>query len=222
MKGLKKNLIYWADIMERMTLAMLTGIAVYAVMMSLMGGAAGDEGTGINGYIAYLWIFATISVFLNGFNGALNYFPMSISLGSTRKASYVGMQIMMHLMMLQNLLIIAVAYYGVDRETFNEIKGIALTIVGVFVAIIAFTNITCIVSVKFGKGVGMVVYVVSLLLVIGVAVIAALSADGNADNIVQLLQNILLKPYVFIGALAADVISIAAYYPVIKKQDLQL
>lgn len=225
MKGLKKNLIYWGMSFERLAMAMLAGIAVYAVMMCFMGGNIVGEGAGIEDYaqalLGYLWIFAFIGIFMNGFTAALSYYPMSISLGSTRKASYVGMQIMQHVIMLQYLLIGAIGYYIFDRATFWELGKVLFTIIGVFLALIALTNVTCIFSAKFGKIAAFVVYIVSLVLIVVTVVIVVLSNQGEVEGYKLMIQNILLKPYVFIGALAADAVTIGLYYSVVRKQDLQ-
>lgn len=225
MKGLKKNLIYWGMSFERLALAMLSGIAAYAVMMCFMGGNIVGEGAGIDEYIqvllGYLWIFAFIGIFVNGFTAALSYYPMSISLGSSRKASYVAMQIMQHLIMLQYLLIGATGYYIFDRATFFDLGKILLSIIGVFLILIALTNVTCIFSAKFGKIAGFVVYIVSLVLVVVTVVLVVLSNQGEVEGYKLMIQSILWKPYMFIGALVADVVTIGLYYSVVRKQDLQ-
>lgn len=225
MKGLKKNLIYWGISFERLAMAMLAGIAIYAVMMCFMGGNIVGEGAGIEEYaqtlLGYLWMFALIGIFMNGFTAALSYYPMSISLGSTRKASYVGMQIMQHAITFQYLLIGAIGYYVFDREIFWELGKILLSIIGIFLGLIALTNVTCIISAKFGKIAAFVVYIVSLVLIVVTVVIVVLSGQGAVEGYKLMIQNILLKPYVFIGALVADAVTIGIYYSLVKKQDLQ-
>jgi len=225
MKGLKKNLIYWGMSFERLAMAMLAGIAAYAVMMCFMGGNIVGRGAGFEEYtqslLGYLWIFAFIGIFMNGFTAALSYYPMSISLGSSRKSSYVAMQIMQHLIMLQYLLIGAIGYYIFDRATFGDLGKMLLTIIGVFLGLIALTNVTCIFSAKFGKTAGFVLYIVSLILVVATVVIVALSSEGELEGYQQVIRDILLKPYVFIGAFLADAVTMGIYYSVVRKQDLQ-
>lgn len=221
MKGLKKNLIYWGYTFEKLAVALLAGIAVYTVMMCLMEGGINIEDFS-RFLLGYLWIFAFIGIFMNGFTAALSYFPMSISLGTSRKASFWAMQIMQHLIMLQYLVIGAVAYYLFDKELFFNMGKMVLSILGLFLALMTLTNITCICSAKFGKIAGLVVYIVSLILIVATVVIVLLSGQGELDGFEEVIRSIVMKPYLFVGALLADVITIGLYYLVAKKQDLKI
>lgn len=225
MKGLKKNLIYWGYSFERIALAMLVGIVFYFVMMCFVQGDLGSENAGIEAYtqslLGYLWIFACIGIFINGFTAALSYYPMSIFLGSSRRASFWAMQIMQHLVMLQYLLLGAAAYYVLDRTLFFDLRKMVFTMIGGGLALLALSHVTCICSAKFGRIAGIVVYIVSVILITVAAVILVVSGEGAPAGYEQIMQDILRKPYVFIGALMVDGITMWLYYLVVKKQDLQ-
>ena len=220
MKGLKKNLIFWAVTYEKVVGAMFLGIFVYVFMMAFVGGGISPEELRSR-FLGYIWLFIGISAFVNGFSGSLSYFPQTISLGSTRRASFTGMQIMQHVIMLQYLVIGIVAYFFLDQEMLVKLLQMGLSIIGGVLLLIALSNLVCICSVKFGRTVGMVVYIVTFISVlVGVCVVLFINS-GNKEDIFHAISEICSKPYLFLGGILADAVTMALYYRMSLKQDLQ-
>lgn len=181
MKDLKKNLIYWGLTFEKLTLAMIFGIVVYVLVMTLMGGGFSEEELK-ESLLVYTWLFILISVFINGFFAANSYFPMTISLGSTRTVSFTAMQIMQHVILVQYILLSGVAYYFLNREVFDFLATCVLSIIGGIMTLMALSNVTCIISRRFGQVAGMIVYIGSLIIVVAAVVIFIISADSENER----------------------------------------
>lgn len=220
MKGLKRNLIFWATTYEKVAGAMFLGIAVYIFMMTFVGGGLSIEELK-KSFLGYIWLFIAISAFINGFSGSLNYFPQTISMGSTRRSSFIAMQVMQHVIMLQYILIGVVAYYFLDREMLVKLAKLGCSVIGGVLVLIALANLVCICSVKFGRGVGMVVYIGGILLGVLLVFVAILFADGDGEAVLDALSGFLSKPYLLLIGVLADVVTTGVYYRLSLKQDLQ-
>lgn len=220
MKGLKKNLIFWATTYEKVAGAMFLGIFFYIFMMTFVGGGSSIEELK-SSFLGYIWLFIAISAFVNGFSGSLNYFPQTISLGSTRRSSFIGMQVMQHVIMLQYILIGAVAYYFLDKDMLVQLSKIGLSVIGGVLVLIALANLVCICSVKFGRGVGMAVYIVSILLGVVLVFVAIVFADGERETVLDVISGFLSKHYLLLIGVLADVVTNGVYYRLSLKQDLQ-
>ena len=220
MKGLKKNLIFWAVTYEKVAGAMFLGIFVYVFMMAFVGGTISLEELK-SSFLGYIWLFIGISAFVNGFSGSLSYFPQTISLGSTRRASFTGMQIMQHVIMFQYLVIGIAAYFFLDKVLLGKLVQMGFSIIGGVLLLIALSNLVCICSVKFGRTVGVGVYIAGILAGVALVLFVIFSADGNAEDIFNAISENCSKPYLFLGGILADAVTMAVYYRMSLKQDLQ-
>lgn len=224
MKGFMRNLVYWTKTYEQLAFSMIMGIMVYFLAMSCVGGnfSAEELRSLILGYIG---LFLMISIFVNGFTTATSYFPMTVSLSSTRRASFVAMQIVQHVITAQYLLLGAVAYYYWQRELFYFMSDCVLTLIGVLLLLIAIANFTCVISVKCGKIAGVVTYIASLIAILSfmVGIIASSIVNENfAGDVVDKIREFVQKPYLFIGGLTLDAVILVIYYKVMKRSDIQL
>lgn len=214
MKSMKKNLVFWAITYEKMAMAMLLGILVYYFMMSMMNSFSIEE---LRGIIGFMVVFLSIMILSNGYAGILSYFPQSISMGTTRKSSFIAMQVMQHVIAIQFLLLGGISYYMVDRAEFDKLMEVGVSIGGGVLTLIALSNLVCSTFGKFSKNVGTVLYVLGIVAGVVVTIVLILSdwtAEGN-------VRAFLAKPYLLLGGILADIIAIGIYYRVIKKQDLQ-
>ena len=103
MKSVRKNLVFWAITYEKMVMAMLMGMVVYVFMLGTMNGFSNESLRNILGFAS---LFLSIMILSNGYAGILSYFPQSISMGTTRKTSFVAMQIMQHVIAIQFLIMV--------------------------------------------------------------------------------------------------------------------
>ncbi len=225
MKGLTRSLRYWTFAFEKQMLAMLSGMAIAVFAMTLVDGGIFDGENLVDSLLGYIWVFAFISIFVNGFMAAQTYFGMAVSLGTTRRAGYAGMQIVQHLMLVQYFVLGGLAYYFWSRPTFELLASCVLALIGVALILMALTNCTCILTRRFGIVAGTVAYVVTLLLIIGVVFLFIFSTGSeNAAPMLEKsqLEMLIKTPLLFyIGALA-DGITVVLYYLTVKKCDLQM
>jgi len=217
MKSMKRSLIFWTIIFEKLAMALFVGIAVYIVMMSMMGSFSIEEARNLMGFMALLF---SVMIITNGYSGMVNYFPMSISMGTTRKTSFIAMQIMQHFMVVQFLVLGGIAYYVVDKAQFGRLMEVGISILGGTMILLALSNLVCSISSKFGIGVGTAWYVIALLVGIVVPILFVVLAQSDGEIIFERFRKFLTKPYLFIGGILADIIAIGSYYRIIKKQDL--
>jgi len=162
MKSVRKNLVFWAITYEKMVMAMLMGMVVYVFMLGTMNGFSNESLRNILGFAS---LFLSIMILSNGYAGILSYFPQSISMGTTRKTSFVAMQIMQHVIAIQFLIMGGVAYYMVDRAEFDKLMEMGLSIVGGVLILIALSNLVCSTFGKFSRNVGTTLYVIALFVV---------------------------------------------------------
>lgn len=214
MKSMKKNLVFWAMTYEKMAMAMLMGMVVYVFMLGMMNGFSNETVRNIMGFMSF---FLCLMILSNGYSGVLSYFPQSVSMGTTRKDSFIAMQIMQHVIAIQFLVMGGIAYYMVDRAEFAKLMEMGISIVGGVFILIALSNLVCSTFGKFSRNVGTALYVLAVVAGVAVTIVLMLSdrtAEGNVGEFFT-------KPYLFFGGILADIIAIGIYYRVIKKQDLQ-
>lgn len=217
MKDLKRNLIYWGKTFEQLTLAVMAGVLVYALMELLMNGTASLK----TELLGYVWLFTCVVIFVFGNTAVYSYFPLTVSLGSSRKTSFLVMQVMHHLCAIQYLLFGGVCYFFLDREMLTVLAVCLPTIFGVLLLLLAITNLTCMISLKFGKAIGIIAYVVLVLLIIGTFVVIMVSGDTENGAMPEEVIDVIHKPHLLWIGIMADIVSIGCYYPVMKKVDLK-
>lgn len=219
MKSLKKDLMFWAIIYEKMMVAMSMGIMVYFAMMAMTNSdfTLGDWSS----MIGFLGVFLCVMVLSNGYTGVLSYFPQSISMGTTRKSSFVSMQIMQHVMAFQILVIGAILYYLIDRAKFEVLMEVGVSVLGGILLLIALSNFICSTFGKFSRTVGTTLYMIAVLVAVVIMVLILFPTLTDRESILGNFRDVLAKPYLFLGGILADAVAIGVYYRIIRKQDLQ-
>ena len=217
MKSMKKNLVFWTIIYEKLAMAMFLGVAVYLVMMSSMAVFPMEELGDLWGFMV---LFFSIMILTNGYSGMLSYFPLSISMGTTRKGSFVAMQIVQHVIVIQFLVLAGIAYCVVEKAQFGSMMKEGISILGGGILLFALSNLVCGIAGKVSRSVGTAFYVITLLVGIGVSVLFVVLALSDGGSSLNRYKEFLASPYFFLGGLLADSIAIGIYYQIIKKQDL--
>lgn len=219
MKGMKSSLIYWGWILEKMMLTLIAGILCYLVVMVFISGGFDEEM--LKMIPQFVCMVICISAFMNVLSGVNTYFPLSVSLGSTRKASYVAMQIIQHLIMLEYLILGAAVYFLTQKEAFLVLTEYVLTIIGAVFLLLALANLAGMVSARFGRTAGVITYLCIFVAVVAVILVGGIS--GKLDDLMFLdtLGDFARKPYLLMIGILLDSMVIGSYYTVIKKQDLQ-
>lgn len=223
MKGLKRNLRYWIGSMEVQVLIM---VAVMLVMVVLMAGMNGENVLEVfwSRFSTYMILLIFIFTFSNSFSSVITYFPLTISLGSDRKSSFVAMQLSQHLIMAE-LLVISLLSMG--YAWFDGMKKAAVMVAAIAVAVLFFLQglgaIISMVTLKFGRNVGTAVYIcVIVVTMLAIGIVAGFMAAGvGAQDFSwqDILQKI--KVWLPIAAVLFDVAMVTMMYRCIAKCDLQ-
>lgn len=220
MQGLKSNIRYWGYTLEYMLLVVLGTLLLICVMTGL------DNLSNLHfmylemiSDMGILYIF--LMVCMVAFSGAVSYLPFTLSMGSTRKNTFMGMQIALHFLEIQMVVIvlIAKAILGVLDE-FGKVSDTFIMFAFALFISVAISNYISAAVLRFGRTVGFVVYFGILALIfIGIAVVIGM--DMELESIRPILSNLLRGPIVLI-ALALDALSIAVYYRVVKKLEVRV
>lgn len=176
MDGIKRNLLYWGYTIGQtllMVVAMLLGISVV---------------TGVDEPGNILHTFCTIMDKFGGmymllFIGMLgmvtigNYLPFTLSMGSTRRDSFIGMEIMLHLegMLLHSIIIAAGIFSGRTANGMFFFGRALLLVVSV-----ALCNLAGWAYQQFGKVVSLILFLVLVIAGgLGVSVFSAMYEAGK-------------------------------------------
>lgn len=223
MKDLNRNLRYW---LRNMGIQVLTMIMVLLVMVVLMSYMEGENIFEVfwSRFATYMVLIMFIFTFSNSFSSVSIYFPLTVSFGSDRKSSFVAMQIAQHLM---TLVLLVIGIFSMSYAWFEGIKEIMVAVVTIALAVMFFlqglgAGISTI-TLKFGRNVGMAVYIIGVVvtmltigIVAGFAVVRADTWSVTPEDILQLI-----KIWLPIAAILFDAIMVAVLYKYMRKCDLQ-
>lgn len=222
MRGLGRNMKFWIRTLEGFTLGALLGMAVASVFV-----AASSEGDLwleiLTTLPAYLVMATPLLCFTNAYSSLNTYFPLTVSLGSDRKSSFVAMQIAQHFIVLQLLIIgllLALPAWFEGDEWFWLIKA-ALT---ASFLLMGSGMLSCTIFLKFGRSVGVVVYLISLVIIVLAFVWVVLSLIDDSITITVSFSGaaaLLNKPWMLLVAIGFDAAMIGVLYRNVCKTDLQ-
>lgn len=220
MDGFVRNLRYWSRTVGQNVLLIVAMVFVISIMTEL-------EEIG-NVPLAFCVVMSRYGVgymiFVMGILGLTvinTYMPFTLSMGSTRRDSFAGMEMMVHLagIVMIGIIIGTGIFAGREVNSMLFISNALLLVVSV-----TLCNLVGWVYLRFGKVVGLVFYV---LLVaggtFGIAVVAAMSEDGVMERLglPQLSEAVWWLPAIAI-AVAADVILILLYKKEVKKLEVRV
>lgn len=218
MSGLKRNMYYWGSILHKQMFGILAYVIVFVFFIALSGG--GDLKTEIMNIVpTYIVMLIILVPFLNAISGSSTLLPVSISFGTTRKASYTAMQMIQHIIMLEFLIIAAAVYYWGEPETLEIALNYLFVLIGAICMIIALGNIISIINFKCGKTAGIIAY---LIIVFGMVIgIIGLMALEDASAIEKILIFFVDKQYLGLVGVAFDLVTVYGFYKAIQKSNLQ-
>lgn len=219
-KGLGRSLKYWGWILEKTMLQMISMMLLIGTLMTLM-----DEGNFIEGFLkmmcAYLVMLAIMTIFMNSMNTVTTYFPMTVSMGSTRKQSYIAMQVMQHLQLVQYGLLIYLAFYFADKEALTIVSPYMLSAVGMAFLLMGVGNLIATIFMRFGRAIAVVIYILIFVLLISLFVGGALAGNAGWINAGGAFVQFLGGPWLLFIGIVADAAMIAVFYNAVGKKDLQ-
>lgn len=219
MKGIGRSILYWGYMLEKMFLYMAAVIGAVIVILSLAGGVTTFKEV-ISNAASYLVMIAVLMIFSGALNNGNIYLPLSVSLGSQRKKSFCGMQIIQHLIVVQVLAMLLLIYYYAEAAVFDLLKEFLPSAVGAFLLLLMIGNLVSAACIKFGRTWGTVLYIGTFLIIWGLIVFALFISDGQMQNREQILA-LLKSPVLLIAGLLGDLASMLGAYAVIRKNEIE-
>lgn len=212
MKGLKRSLCYWGYIMEKYFLTMSFIVVAMSVMMGLTSGK-----TGVEMASTYIPVVGMIAVLAQAASSANYNMPQSLSFGATRKESMIGMQIFIHVMILQILLVMLLTANYLPNPTELTTVELFKIYAVLFVFGCGAGNGVCAVMLRFGNKVGTWIYIIFMVLFIFLAM--GIMASGMRD-----LRNTLLSfsSWGVLAAIIMDAIMIVCCFKAIQKYEVRV
>lgn len=210
LKGIGRNLKYWVYTIEVTFLTLIASLLFVGLAQCM------NDNSFWKVIAEYGAIFVFLTAIAFAFNGTCITLPFTVSMGSTRKDSFTAMQTAEHFLELQMVLIVAAAYIiSGNTETFGSTGKMFMTYGMIAFWGVAAGNLISTIIVRFGRGVGIVFYIILMVAVAGgVAVMVATKAATP--------RQIFMTDAAFWMSLAADAVSIAVYYVSIRKIEVRV
>ena len=165
MRGLGRNIKYWFTYSVKsflMVTAMMVGIVA---VTSFMDGDKLDLAGALVRTAGYVAFSTFILVMVNAFNNLSVCYPMTVSLGSTRMPSLLGMTVAQHFVTLIGFGIAIVFILVAAPESAGMILGSWPLLLTLVFVIHAFGGLISVLSAKFGKLLGMILYIAAIIAV---------------------------------------------------------
>ena len=216
MQGIKRNLRYWGYTMEYFVLVVLGTLLLISVLTGLDDPANLPKNTlRLIADMGFLYLF--LMTCMIAFSGAGGNISLSLSMGSTRKDSFIGMQIMLHLIEVQLAVIVLLANAALGKlDVFGDsILYTCINYGAIVFCSIAVGNLISASILRLGRGAGLVIYFgILLVMLLGVAGLVVFKP-------VELMAALAKGPAILIG-IVLDGISIAICYKVVKKLEVRV
>lgn len=215
MKGYLRGLAYWLLNVEKVFGAMIATIAVVVLLTASGNGLEASEMLRL-----YLPMMGGIFCLAIMMSASSYYIPQSMSMGATRKEVFFAMAVSMHLVMVETILTAILVNEFVIKGVFapEYIRISAL----VYVLALGAGNLMCMLSMKFGNKIAMIVYVVVVMMfaVFG-GVMGAFFADDNGfglsfTNILEMIQKLWFIPVI------VDVITLIPCWLSLRKYEVKV
>lgn len=221
MKGIGRNLHFWGIILHKTMLMMVATIAVMIAFFTFMEGGDFMEAYG-NQVPFYLIMLAFISSFMNAMNGVNIQFPLTVSLGSTRKDSFIAMQIMQHLIMAEFLIALyAWVYFVILKKEVAFGEPYFMSAVGIVLLVLGLCHLTSAAMMRFGRTIGVIVYLISIIALIALVVGTVLSNSFESLTLDGIIGFLFDGPWILLAGAVFDGVMIFVLYAQIKKSNLQ-
>ena len=164
MTGLERNIKYWFYYVGKsMGLIYLMILGIVAVTSLLDGDNFMDRFS--SNIAIYLTMASAMSVIVFGFTNITIMFPLTVSMSSRRSSSLIGMSVAQQIICLLSFVVsflCALYKWPVLKEMLGVVIPAGLGVVGV---VFFLGNIVAVLSERFGRTLGMILYIVFVMLV---------------------------------------------------------
>ena len=158
MTGLKRSFKYWGYIVEKYFLLVLLVIAVYGIFFNLMSG-----NSSMNAVVEYIPIMFCVMILALAYNNMTISMSQAISMGATRRESFIGMQVFYHLLVVQGTLITGIIITFVPDFYDNKKLDLILTIASIYLFACSLGNVIGVATMRFGLNIAKIIYVLATL-----------------------------------------------------------
>ncbi len=212
MKGLGRSVYYWLYNLEKTFVIMFATISAIVAFQVLVNG--GDLSAVMpQMYIPMIGSIMLIAMFMNN---AVHFIPQSLSYGGTRKDVFMGMEIAIHLMMMQWMLLVIIGMFIMPADFFSA--DFFKQCLSIYLACCGLGNLLCAGSLKYGAKIGMILYII---FVVAASIFIGVFFALSANNIVEYMSNGASYFAVLLAAVLLDGIMIAICYFAIRKYEVR-
>ena len=170
MTGLKRSLKYWGYIVEEYFLLALLVVAAYGIFFGLMNG-----NSSIKAVVTYIPIMFCVMVLALAYNNMTISMSQAISMGATRRESFLGMQVFYHLLVVQGAFITGIIIIFVPDFYGNKKLDLILVFASIYLLTCSLGNVIGVVMMRFGLNKAKIIYLLAIVAsCLGVSFIALL------------------------------------------------
>ena len=222
MTGLERNLKYWFTyIGKTMGLTYLMIIGICAVMSFFDGGNFLD--TFSKYIVTYLIMASGMSIIAFGFTNITTIFPLTVSFGSRRSTSLIGMNVAQHVMCMLSFAFALLCGLYRSPEARAYVGILIPVVIGGVCLLFFMGNIVAFLSDRFGRTIGMILYVVFIMAVsVGAAIFVGGLSKGEGSIFRAIIDNATYLGFVIcVVGILLDCLGIWLLAAGIKKKDLK-
>lgn len=172
MKGYVRSLLYWGYEMEKFFLSILAGMVAMWAVLGIMEGDLRAEMLP-----TYLPMMGIIMLLIQGGVMVSYNLPQAVSYGGTRKEVMVGMEIIMHIILLQIMLLMLFFTNYFKEQYMVDTKMVILIFCAMLLLACGSANCIFATTIRFGKIIGICLYVVFILAIIIVFLVLMLAGE---------------------------------------------
>lgn len=222
MAGLKANLRYWGHVCGQMLLQIFVVYAIYATFIGQAGSVQELPRTFCVNSLRYYPMLSMFLLCVMGFSVVSLYIPFTLSMGSTRKDSFWGMEIMMFGMELI-MYVFAMGVGAFGRSYFENVafgdtlREYGLVFFSLIILAMCFFHIVGICNIKFNRTVGFIVYFGIAMVCIGCGTFIMMQEIKNTFLYVPFIN-----PAVIAGIAVLCAVTGYLFYRQIKKLEVRV
>lgn len=219
-KGIGRNLLFWGFTMQKTTLQMVAMILLIVAFSVLM-----DGGNFVEAFLLqlpnYLFMLAFMTVFMNSMNGLCVYFPVTVSLGSSRKQSFIAMQIVQHIQLAEYAVALYLVFFFTQPEALAVVAPYKLMILGVPFVLLGLGSLIGAAMTKFGRTLGLVFYIAAVIVAVVSGALCVMASRLQFPFLNGGTNGLLTGPWILLAGILFDGLMILLLYHLLRKKDLQ-
>ena len=219
MTGVERNLKYWFYyIGKSMGLIYLMILGIVAVTSLLDGDNFMDRFS--SNIAMYLTMASAMSVIVFGFTNITVVFPVTVSMSSRRSSSLIGMNVAQQVICLLSFVVsflCALYKWPVLKDYLVIVVPAGLGLVGV---LFFMGNIVAVLSERFGRTLGMILYIV-FVMAITMGIVLGMNMIGRDTFMVALAAGGPIAILICAGGILLDILGVWILSAGINKKDIK-